>query len=397
MNIRKFLNYGLLLLVFVSRIVGSSTQPRPVGAMPTDPQDESKVPHYFGPYPNWANSPFTLPDVAVTISGDGTGAMATASVNGLGAITGITITDPGSGYTAAPATRYDVSAGSATGGSFTLTVDGLITGAIAWNALNTDIESALLAIGAPATVSGTGPWVVVFAVAPSSVSIDGALLSQAVLDFSASVGATTDVYNVTAGSATGGTFLLDVDGLIAGPIAWNAPAGDVEASLVAALIPATVTGTGPWVITFTTAPTLVTMDGASLTQGVADASASAAAATPWTVHVGSASGGTFTLSVNSVATASINWNAAAADVESALGLGVATVSGTGALGDPWVIVFALAPASFAMDGTTLTMTVPASGASMVEVAATYEATVGSANGGTFALTVDGLTTLPIAS
>ena len=542
MNIRKFLNYGLLLLVFVSLIVGSSTQPRPVGAMPTDPQDESKVPHYFGPYPNWANSPFTLPDVAVTISGDGTGAMATASVNGLGAITGITITDPGSGYTAATvaitgggtlatadavvstsgsvtaitvdtpgagytaplvsiggggvplvdasvtaaaATRYDVSAGSATGGSFTLTVDGLITGAIAWNALNTDIESALLAIGAPATVtgagpwvitfavapttasmdnlgltilvpvpdfayaavldtynvtagsatggtftlsvnggaptaainwnalntdiesallaigapatvSGTGPWVVVFAVAPSSVSIDGALLSQAVLDFSASVGATTDVYNVTAGSATGGTFLLDVDGLIAGPIAWNAPAGDVEASLVAALIPATVTGTGPWVITFTTAPTLVTMDGASLTQGVADASASAAAATKYTVHVGSASGGTFTLSVNSVATASINWNAAAADVESALGLGVATVSGTGALGDPWVIVFALAPASFAMDGTLLTMTGLVPDTSMVVVVDTYVATAGSANGGTFALTVDGLTTLPIA-
>ncbi|TFD87114.1 hypothetical protein E3T61_14800 [Cryobacterium lactosi] len=30
--------------------------------------DESKVPHYFGPYPNWANSPQTLADAMVTFS-----------------------------------------------------------------------------------------------------------------------------------------------------------------------------------------------------------------------------------------------------------------------------------------------------------------------------------------
>ena len=34
-------------------------------AMPGSPTDESKVPHYFGPNPNWALSPLTLPDVAV--------------------------------------------------------------------------------------------------------------------------------------------------------------------------------------------------------------------------------------------------------------------------------------------------------------------------------------------
>ena len=32
------------------------------------PVDQTKVPHYFGPYPNWANSPLTLPDATVTIS-----------------------------------------------------------------------------------------------------------------------------------------------------------------------------------------------------------------------------------------------------------------------------------------------------------------------------------------
>ncbi|WP_353510973.1 multicopper oxidase domain-containing protein [Intrasporangium sp.] len=34
----------------------------------TDPRDESKVPHYFGPYPNWANSPQVLADAVVKLS-----------------------------------------------------------------------------------------------------------------------------------------------------------------------------------------------------------------------------------------------------------------------------------------------------------------------------------------
>ena len=68
---------------------------------PASPTDQTKVPHYYGPFPNWANSPFTLPDVAVTITGDGTGAEATASIGPGGAITGITVTNPGSGYTTA--------------------------------------------------------------------------------------------------------------------------------------------------------------------------------------------------------------------------------------------------------------------------------------------------------
>ena len=50
--------------------------------MPSGPTDESKVPHYFGPYPNWANSPFRLPDVAVALTGGGgTGATAAATVD----------------------------------------------------------------------------------------------------------------------------------------------------------------------------------------------------------------------------------------------------------------------------------------------------------------------------
>ena len=36
-------------------------------AAPAGPVDESKVPHYFGPYPNWANSPLTVSDATVSI------------------------------------------------------------------------------------------------------------------------------------------------------------------------------------------------------------------------------------------------------------------------------------------------------------------------------------------
>ena len=49
-------------------------QPPVTMLAPISPTDQTKVPHYFGPFPNWANSPFTLPDVAVEITGDGTGA-----------------------------------------------------------------------------------------------------------------------------------------------------------------------------------------------------------------------------------------------------------------------------------------------------------------------------------
>ena len=70
-------------------------------AAATSPTDETKVPHYFGPYPNWANSPYTLPDAKVVITGNGSGAEAVATVGANGSITSITVTKPGSNYTSA--------------------------------------------------------------------------------------------------------------------------------------------------------------------------------------------------------------------------------------------------------------------------------------------------------
>ena len=82
-------------------------------AAPTTPTDESKIPHYFGPWPNWALSPLTLPDATVTITGNGTGAQAVATVGGNGAVTGVSITDPGHGYTNATVSITGAGAGAA--------------------------------------------------------------------------------------------------------------------------------------------------------------------------------------------------------------------------------------------------------------------------------------------
>ncbi|MHB8789567.1 MAG: multicopper oxidase domain-containing protein [Desulfobulbaceae bacterium] len=101
---------------------------------PISPTDQTKVPHYFGPFPNWANSPFTLPDIAVTITGDGTGATAMATVGGNGSVTGITITNPGSGYTTA--------AVNITGGGTGAAADAVINTSAAVVAVNVDMPGA---------------------------------------------------------------------------------------------------------------------------------------------------------------------------------------------------------------------------------------------------------------
>ncbi len=115
MHKQKFINTTVLLLLIVSLFSGGITakvDATPV-LLPASPTDESVVPHYFGPYPNWGLSALTMPDVAVTISGDGTGAAATATVGAGGAIIGITLTNPGSNYTTATVGFTGAGAGAA--------------------------------------------------------------------------------------------------------------------------------------------------------------------------------------------------------------------------------------------------------------------------------------------
>ena len=103
--------------------------------------DPGGVPHYFGPYANWANSPmpmgplsnitvdaggvgYTTPP-AITIEDvyfTGSGATATATVVG-GTVTAITLTSPGTSYTA----PVVIITGSGTGASATASIGGPFT------------------------------------------------------------------------------------------------------------------------------------------------------------------------------------------------------------------------------------------------------------------------------
>jgi len=103
MSKHKILSTTVLILLLISLVSGNFpiTVKAAPDKLPASPVDESVVPHYFGPYPNWGLSALTNPDVTVTIVGDGSGASATAKVGAGGAITDITITNPGSNYTSA--------------------------------------------------------------------------------------------------------------------------------------------------------------------------------------------------------------------------------------------------------------------------------------------------------
>jgi FtsP/CotA-like multicopper oxidase with cupredoxin domain len=169
MTIRKFLKYILLVLVFASFILGSTSQPG--AAAPTSPVDESKVPHYFGPYPNYANSPQSVGDATVKIDGNGNGAEATATVGANGAITGITITNPGSNYTAATFTF----GGSGNGAS----ADAIVTLTGAVTAIAVDPLPLMTGYTAPVvTINGAGT----LATATAFGELDSLTLDQLVGD-----------------------------------------------------------------------------------------------------------------------------------------------------------------------------------------------------------------------
>src|SRR5512139_3644472 len=96
---RSFLQrlFALMIIAAMLLTVSGQVVARPL-TMPMSSTDESKVPHYFGPNPNWANSPLTMPDAQVVITGDGSGATAEATVGANGAITAITLTSGGHNY-----------------------------------------------------------------------------------------------------------------------------------------------------------------------------------------------------------------------------------------------------------------------------------------------------------
>ena len=71
-----------VLLTVLAMVIAMATAALGSGAaVAATPPDPAKVPHYFGPWPNWANSPLTLNKASVTFDGTGTGATAVAQVD----------------------------------------------------------------------------------------------------------------------------------------------------------------------------------------------------------------------------------------------------------------------------------------------------------------------------
>jgi FtsP/CotA-like multicopper oxidase with cupredoxin domain len=107
--------------------------------------DPGGIPHYFGPYPNYANSPmpkgaitgialtsggsgYTAPIITITdVYGTGSGATAKATQTG-GVIDGITLETVGDGYTAPIVTIADTEPGTGSGATATATIGGLTGG-----------------------------------------------------------------------------------------------------------------------------------------------------------------------------------------------------------------------------------------------------------------------------
>ena len=138
--------------------------------------DPLGIPDYFGSIPNYANSP--LP-VSVSIIGDGMGALATATFDALsGQITGFTVVDGGSGYTA-PNTSVSVIGGGGGGGQGTVTVEnGVITNVAVTNGgVGYTAGLVLVAITDTTTGAPTAPASATATVGPGGV-ISGIALTS---------------------------------------------------------------------------------------------------------------------------------------------------------------------------------------------------------------------------
>ncbi|AXH96830.1 cell wall-binding repeat-containing protein [Ornithinimicrobium avium] len=134
-----FLSAGLLVAtISVGGTLAQGAAPPTAGAAvvaagaPSSPTDESAVPHYFGPYPNWANSPYTLSTADVALvdpAGTGAGAEAVAAVDPLtGGISAITVTAPGHDYSPATTVTVDGSTGTAAAATVSVNPAGGVIG-----------------------------------------------------------------------------------------------------------------------------------------------------------------------------------------------------------------------------------------------------------------------------
>ncbi len=121
---------GIIAAVAMIAALGTQAGVVAANAAPASPTDASSVPHYFGPWANWANSPLTLSKAAVVIGGAGQGATGTAEVDPVtGGIKSIAVTSPGHDYVSGTTTvTIDGSTGTAATASATISTSGVVIG-----------------------------------------------------------------------------------------------------------------------------------------------------------------------------------------------------------------------------------------------------------------------------
>ena len=216
------------------------------------------TPDYFGTTPNYANSPLPTSGADVSITGGGgSGAVATATVvNGI--ITAVNVTNPGTGYTSAPAVA--MSGGSGAGATATATVTGVV-GAI-------NITNAGTGYTAPPAVviagDGTG--------AAATAVVSGTITNAAL--FLGGAGYTTPSVAISGGGGTGATAAatggVDAIAVGAGGTGYVSPlvviTGDGTGAAATAAIDVNGVITGITVTTpgtgYTTAPAVTFTDAA---------------------------------------------------------------------------------------------------------------------------------------
>jgi FtsP/CotA-like multicopper oxidase with cupredoxin domain len=158
------------------------------------------TPDYFGTTPNYANSPLPSSGASVLISGGGgTGAIATATVTN-GAISAITVTTGGTGYTSAP--TVSLSGGSGAGAVATATVTGVVS------AINVTAGGTGYTAAPSVTITGDGTGATATAVVSGTVT--GVALSSGGAGYTAPVVA----INGGGGSSATATATGQVDAIV---------------------------------------------------------------------------------------------------------------------------------------------------------------------------------------
>jgi hypothetical protein len=287
--------------------------------------------------------------------------------------------------------------GSPTAGTFTLTYGGHTTGALAFNATSTQVQTALQALASigsgNVTVAGNpgGPFTVTFQGAMSNESVPLITATSSLIDWLflatqvevqmqiAGTPGVDAVQTLTFSEVVGGTYTLSYGGVTTTPLAWNASAATIQAALIALSTigsgQVAVAGTNPFTVTF--GGTLgfqpvftLAINSTGLTANVPEVTA--VMTQPGVVEanciqqvvVNYAVAGEFTLSYGEQTTIELAYNASTSEVQEALealtGIGVNNIDVTSAeTGEGFVIEFVAVLASqpitqLTADGSLLT-------------------------------------------